>query len=89
MPISLSRRGNKSFPQPVTTLLRRFRQPPGFQPAEPFPHAYMGFAAMPLLLGSTIVVCTLFSMMLGQIAMSMEAVGVLLAAFVLMTVQRE
>jgi hypothetical protein len=49
----------------------------------------MGFAAMPLLLGSTIVVCTLFSMMLGQIAMSMEAVGVLLAAFVLMTVQRE
>jgi hypothetical protein len=49
----------------------------------------MGSAAMPLLLGSTIVVCTLFSMMLGQIAMSMEAVGVLLAAFVLMTVQRE
>ena len=44
---------------------------------------------MPMLIGSTIVVCTLFSMMLGQIAMSMEAIGVLLAALVLMTVQRE
>ena len=44
---------------------------------------------MPMLIGSTVVVCTLFSMMLGQIAMSMEAIGVLLAAAVLMTVQRE
>jgi len=44
---------------------------------------------MPMLIGSTIVVCTLFSMMLGQIAMSMEAIGVLLAAAVLMSVQRE
>ena len=44
---------------------------------------------MPMLIGSTIVVCTLFSMMLGQIAMSMEAIGVLLAALVLMSVQRE
>jgi len=44
---------------------------------------------MPMLIGSTVVVCTLFSMMLGQIAMSMEAIGVLLAALVLMTVQRE
>lgn len=44
---------------------------------------------MPMLLGSAIVACTLFSMMLGQIAMSMEAIGVLLAALVLMTVQRE
>jgi hypothetical protein len=44
---------------------------------------------MPMLIGSTIVVCTLLSMVLGQIAMSMEAIGVLLAALVLMTVQRE
>ena len=44
---------------------------------------------MPMLIGSTIVVCTVFSMMLGQIAMSMEAIGVLLAAAVLMSVQRE
>jgi hypothetical protein len=44
---------------------------------------------MPMLIGSTIVICTLFSMMLGQIAMSMEAIGVLLAALVLMSVQRE
>ena len=44
---------------------------------------------MPMLLGSTIVVCTLISMMLGQIALGMEAIGVLLAAFVLMSVQHE
>jgi hypothetical protein len=44
---------------------------------------------MPMLLGSTIVVCTLLSMMLGQIAVGTEAIGVLLAALVLMTVQRE
>ena len=44
---------------------------------------------MPMLIGATIVICTLLSMMLGQIAMSMEAVGVLLAALVLMSLQRE
>ncbi|HVB17901.1 MAG TPA: hypothetical protein VNF04_15290 [Stellaceae bacterium] len=44
---------------------------------------------MPMLLGSTIVVCTLISMMLGQITLGMEAIGVLLAAFVLMSVQHE
>lgn len=44
---------------------------------------------MPMLIGSATVVCTLFSMMLGQIAMGMETLGVLLAALVLMSVQRE
>ena len=44
---------------------------------------------MPLLLGSTIVVCTLISMMLGQITPGVEAFGVLLAACVLMSLQRE
>jgi len=44
---------------------------------------------MPMLLGSTTVICTLISMMLGQINMGMETIGVLLAAGVLMSVQRE
>jgi hypothetical protein len=44
---------------------------------------------MPMLIGSTTVVCTLLSMMLGQITMGIEALGVLLAAFVLMCLQRE
>jgi hypothetical protein len=44
---------------------------------------------MPMLIGSTTVACTLLSMMLGQITMGMEAIGVLLAALVLMSVQRE
>jgi hypothetical protein len=44
---------------------------------------------MPMLIGSAILVCTLLSMMLGQIAVGMEAIGVLLAAVVLMSVQRE
>ena len=44
---------------------------------------------MPMLLGSATVACTLLSLMLGQITMGMEALGVLLAAFVLMSVQRE
>ena len=44
---------------------------------------------MPLLLGSTTVICTLISMMLGQITLGMEAIGVMLAAIVLMSVQRE
>jgi hypothetical protein len=44
---------------------------------------------MPMLIGSATMVCTLLSMMLGQIAMGMEAIGVLLAAMVLMSLQRE
>ena len=44
---------------------------------------------MPMLLGSTTFVCTLLSMMLGQITMGVEALGVLLAAVVLMSLQRE
>ena len=44
---------------------------------------------MPLLLGSTTFVCTLLSMMLGQITIGVEAFGVLLAAGVLMSLQRE
>jgi hypothetical protein len=44
---------------------------------------------MPMLLGSTTVVCTLLSMMLGQITVGVEAFGVLLAAGVLMSLQRE
>lgn len=44
---------------------------------------------MPMLLGSTTMACTLLSMMLGQIAVGMEAIGVLLAAIVLMSLQRE
>ena len=44
---------------------------------------------MPMLIGSTTIVCTLLSMMLGQIAVGMEAAGVLLASAVLMSLQRE
>ena len=44
---------------------------------------------MPMLLGSSTFVCTLLSMMLGQITMGVEAIGVLLAAVVLMSLQRE
>lgn len=44
---------------------------------------------MPMLLGGTTIACTLLSLMLGQITMGMEAFGVLLAAFVMMSVQRE
>jgi hypothetical protein len=44
---------------------------------------------MPMLLGSTTIFCTLLSIMLGQVTMGMEAFGVLLAAFVLMSLQRE
>lgn len=44
---------------------------------------------MPMLIGSTIVFCTLISMILGQINLGMEAIGVLLGALVLMSVQRE
>src|SRR5438132_13826051 len=76
---SLSGAGINRVPHP---LQRRF--PGSVNPRMPY-----GTAAMPMLLGSTTVVCTLLSMMLGQIAMSMEAIGVLLAALVLMSVQRE
>ena len=44
---------------------------------------------MPMLIGSTTVVCTLLSMMLGQITVGIEAFGVLLAAGVVMSLQRE
>jgi len=44
---------------------------------------------MPLLLGSTTIFCTLLSIMLGQVAMGAEALGVMLGAFVLMSLQRE
>jgi hypothetical protein len=43
---------------------------------------------MPLLIGSTTVLCTLFSMLAGQVAVGMESIGVLLAAAVLMSLQR-
>ena len=44
---------------------------------------------MPMLIGSATVFCTLLSMILGQITVGMEAIGVVLAALVLMSVQRE
>ena len=44
---------------------------------------------MPALIGLATVVCTLLSMSLGQVAVGMEACGVLLAAAVLMSLQRE
>jgi hypothetical protein len=44
---------------------------------------------MPMLIGSTTMVCTLLIMMLGQITVGMEALGVLLASAVLMSLQRE
>ena len=44
---------------------------------------------MPLLLGSTTLACMLFSMLLGQVALGMESLGVLLATLVLMSLQPE
>jgi hypothetical protein len=44
---------------------------------------------MPMLIGATTVACTLLSLILGQIALGMEALGVLLAAAVLMSLQRQ
>ena len=44
---------------------------------------------MPMLLGSATMACTLFGVMLGQVALGMESLGVLLAALVLMSLQRE
>ena len=44
---------------------------------------------MPLLLGSTTLACTVISMALGEITMGVQALGVMLAALVLMSLQRE
>jgi hypothetical protein len=44
---------------------------------------------MPMLIGATTAACTLLSMMLGQITLGMESLGVLLAALVLMSLQPE
>jgi hypothetical protein len=44
---------------------------------------------MPMLLGSATFACTLLSIALGEIAMGIQALGVLLAALVLMSLQRE
>lgn len=44
---------------------------------------------MPLLLGSATFACTLLSMVLGEVTMGIQALGVLLAALVLMSLQRE
>ena len=44
---------------------------------------------MPLLIGSATLACTLLSMILGQIAIGMESLGVLLVAIVLMSVERQ
>ncbi|HEX3862680.1 MAG TPA: hypothetical protein VHY35_13390 [Stellaceae bacterium] len=44
---------------------------------------------MPMLLGSTTAVCTLLCLALGQIALGVEALGVLLGSAVLMSLQRE
>ena len=44
---------------------------------------------MPLLIGSATLVCTLMSMAFGQINSGVQALGVLLGALVLMSVQRE
>jgi hypothetical protein len=44
---------------------------------------------MPLLIGSATLVSMLVSLSLGQVAMGMESLGVMLAALVLMSLQRE
>jgi hypothetical protein len=44
---------------------------------------------MPMLLGSTTFACTLLSMAVGEITMGIQALGVLLASLVLMSLQRE
>ena len=44
---------------------------------------------MPMLLGSATFLCTLLSMMLGQITIGVEPLGVLLASVVVMSLQRE
>ena len=45
--------------------------------------------SMPLLIGAATAATTLVSMALGQINTGFEAFGVLLAAFVLMTLRQE
>jgi len=54
-----------------------------------FPSVNFQGRPMPLLIGSTTFACTLLSMALGQIAVGMEAMGVILASLVLMSLQRE
>ena len=54
-----------------------------------FPSVNFQGRPMPLLIGSTTFACTLLSMTLGQIAVGMEAMGVMLASLVLMSLQRE
>jgi hypothetical protein len=44
---------------------------------------------MPLLIGSATVVCMLVSLAIGQIDIGIQAMGVLLAAGVLMSLQRQ
>lgn len=44
---------------------------------------------MPLLLGAATVACTIVGMLAGQVAVGMEALGVVVAGLVLMSVQRE
>lgn len=44
---------------------------------------------MPMLLGSTTFACTLLSLALGQVTVGVQALGVMLAAIVLMSLQRE
>ena len=44
---------------------------------------------MPMLLGATTLACTLFGIILGQVALGMESLGVLLATLVLMSLQHE
>jgi hypothetical protein len=44
---------------------------------------------MPLLLGAATFVCTLLCIALGEISMGIQALGVLLAALVVMSLQRE
>ena len=44
---------------------------------------------MPFLIGSATLACTLLSLSLGQVTMGMQALGVMLASVVVMTLRRE
>jgi hypothetical protein len=44
---------------------------------------------MPFLIGSATLACTLLSLSLGQVPMGMQALGVILASAVVMSLQRE
>jgi hypothetical protein len=44
---------------------------------------------MPFLIGSATLVSTLLSLSLGQVTMGMEALGVMLASLVVMSLERE